>query len=186
MATETKVKGKSSRKNIKFIVPAPSDAPINLQRAYARYITVEPIIILVAIGFGVMMSLLPQYFQHRIAMDMNVTLPVRGGGTNSTCVERNTSDPYYTRLQEVQAEVAYWQMIRSLCANVPALFISPLLGALGDVIGRKVVLGLTVFGYAFVGVVFLLVYYLMLPIWIIPASFAIPGNYHKNVLKPWN
>ncbi len=182
MESETKVKGKSTRKNIKFIVPAPSDAPINLQRAYSRYITVEPILMLIAMGFGVMISVFPQYLRYRIAIDMNVTLPDSDGGMNSTCVGRDTSNPHYIRLQEVQAEVAYWQMIQSLCGNLPALFLSPLLGAWSDVIGRKVVLGLGVFGFFAYGLTFLLVYELMLPVWIIPVSFTFTGNHHYTII----
>ncbi len=178
MATENKEKGKSTRKNMKFLVPAPSDAPTNLQRAYSRYITVEPIIFLLAIGAGAMISVFPQYLRVRIADDMNVTLPNTDGGMNNTCVGRNRSNEYYVQLQEVQAEVAFWQMVQGLCGNLPSLFVSPLLGAWSDVIGRKVVMGLNLFGFLVYAVGFLLVFHLELPIWIIPATFCITGNYY--------
>ena len=133
---------------------------------------------LIAIGGGVVVSSFPQYLRYRIAMDMNVTLPVSGGDMNRTCVGRNTGNLYYTRLQEIQAEVAYWHMIQSLCGYLPSLFISPILGAWSDVIGRKVFMGLSVFGFVLFGVMYLLVYHLMLPIWVIAASFTFAGNFH--------
>ncbi len=166
---------------MKFIVPAPSDAPKNLQRAYSRYITVEPILMLISVLFGVMISVFPQYLRYRIAIDMNVTLHDSYGGMNSTCVGRNTSNPHYIRLQEVQAEVSYWQMINGLCGNLPALFVAPLLGAWSDVIGRKVVLGLGAFGFFSYALTFLLVYELMLPVWIVPVSFTFAGNMTCNI-----
>ncbi|XP_072018505.1 proton-coupled folate transporter-like [Amphiura filiformis] len=175
MAENGDVKTKPSRKNMKFLQPAPPDAPPNLQRAASRYITVEPILMFMAIGTGVMISVLPQYLRYRVAMEQNVTLPDSGGGNNGTCVARNRSNPYYVRLQEVQAEVAFWQMVRSLCGTLPALFTAPLLGAWSDIVGRKLVMGLNAFGSVVYGICFILTYYLVLPIWTIPVGYCITG-----------
>ncbi|XP_072043097.1 proton-coupled folate transporter-like [Amphiura filiformis] len=137
------VNSKSSRKNMTYLQPAPPGAPPNLQRAASRYITVEPVLLLTAVGFGVAISVLPQFLRYTVAIELNVTLPEEDGGINGTCVGRNRSNPYYVRLQEVQAEVAYWQMVISMCGLLPAIIVTPPLGAWSDIVGRKVIIGLT-------------------------------------------
>ncbi|XP_072020264.1 proton-coupled folate transporter-like [Amphiura filiformis] len=174
-STNDEIKTKSSRKNMTFLKPAPPDAPINIQRAASRYITVEPVLMLIVVGFGVMALILPQYLRYRVAIQQNVTLPDSSNGINGTCVARNTSNPYYVRLQDVQAEVAYWQMIITLSGTLPALFVAPFLGAWSDTVGRKVVLGLNTLGFVCYVTGFLLTYHLMLPIWVIPVSFSFSG-----------
>ena len=173
-------KNKSSRRNFKFLVPTPPDASPNLKRASSRYITVEPIMWLIMAGFGVVIQVFPQFMRFRIALENNVTLP-NGGINDSSCVDRNTSNPYYVLLQEVQAEVAYWQMIQELCHRLPAIFVSPILGAWSDIVGRKIVLALTTFGFVIYGLAFLLAFHLMLPIWVLPLGFGLTGMTFQNV-----
>ncbi|XP_072018504.1 proton-coupled folate transporter-like [Amphiura filiformis] len=174
-STDDGRKTKSSRKNLNFLQPAPPDAPPNVQRAASRYITVEPALLLIMIGLIATFLILPQYLRYRIARQLNVTLPDSGNGLNGTCVGRNTSNPYYVRLQEVQAEVAYWQMITILSGSLPALFVSPLLGAWSDIVGRKVVLGLDTFGLGCYDAGLLRTYHLTLPICVIPVSYFFSG-----------
>ncbi len=178
MAAETSVKPKPSRRNMNFLVPAPPDSPPNLQRAFARYITVEPVLLLTSIGFGVALTVLPQFLRHAIAIEQNVTLPENDEGINGTCVNRNTSNPYYVRLQEVQAEVAYWQMVISMCNTLPAIIVTPLLGALSDSVGRKLIMGFILLGYMVFIVSFMLVYHVGLPIWILAVAKFIEGDYY--------
>ncbi|XP_072048697.1 proton-coupled folate transporter-like [Amphiura filiformis] len=169
------VKSKPSRKIMTFLQPAPPGSPPNLQRAASRYVTVEPILLLTAVGFGVVTSVLPQFLQYTIAIEQNVTLPEDNGGINGTCVEQNTSDPYYRRLQEVQAEVSYWQMVISMCGTLPSIFVSPFLGVWSDRRSRKEILGFILLGYLVFMVGFLLVHYLMLPLWVLAVAKFIEG-----------
>ncbi len=172
-----KVKPKSSRKSLSFLQPAPPGSPPKLQKAAGRYITVEPILMLMALGNGVLISLLPQFYRYTIAMEMNVTLPDSSAGENSSCVGRNISNPYYVKLQDVQAEVAYWQMVIGLCGSIPSLIVSPFLGAWSDLVGRKYVFALIVIGNAVHISTLIAVNYLTLPLWILAISNFVTGKF---------
>lgn len=153
-------------------------------RAIARLITVEPVIGLVAVAIGIFVVIQPQYLQQRVAAAKNVTLPNAAGGggdgngssSDGTCSARqNRSDPYYIALQDVQADVAYWQMIFTVAAFLPSLIMSPFLGSWGDRVGRKVILGLAVFGYFIVFIAYILTFYLVLPLWVLPIAYFLQG-----------
>ncbi|XP_072049343.1 proton-coupled folate transporter-like [Amphiura filiformis] len=169
------VKSKPSRKNMTFLQPAPPGSPPNLQRAFSRYITVEPLLLLTAVGFGVVTSVLPQFLQYTIAIEQNVTLPEDDGGINGTCVDQNTSDPHYRRLQEVQAEVSYWEMVISMCGIIPSIIVAPLLSIWSDRIGRKIIFGFILIGYLVFMVGFLLVHRFALPLWVLAVAKFIEG-----------
>ncbi|XP_072049344.1 proton-coupled folate transporter-like [Amphiura filiformis] len=169
------VKSKPSRKNMAFLQPAPPGSPPNLQRAFSRYITIEPVIFLPAVGFGVVTSVLPQFLQHTIAIEQNVTLPDDNGGINGTCVDQNTSDPHYMRLQEVQAEVSYWQMVISMCGIIPSIIVAPLLSTWSDRGGRKIILGFVLLGYLVFMVGFILVHRFALPLWVLAVAKFFEG-----------
>ncbi len=183
MEAEPDVKPKPSQRNMKFLVPAPPDSPPNLQRAFARYITVEPVLFLTATGFGIVLMLLPQFLQQAVALEQNMTLPEDDDSINGTCVNRNTSDPYYVRLEEVQAAVAYWQMVISMCGDLPAIIVAPVWGAYSDSVGRKCIFGLILSGYMVFCVSFMLVYYLSLPMWILPVAKLIEGEYKSDIIE---
>ncbi|XP_072018606.1 lysosomal proton-coupled steroid conjugate and bile acid symporter SLC46A3-like [Amphiura filiformis] len=170
-----KVKTKSARKSLKFREMHHPDAPPSIQKASTRYVTVEPILILIAVGGGVILSVMPQLLRYTIAMNMNVTLPESGRGMNGSCVEQNQSNPYYLRLQAVQADVAFWQMVISLCGNIPSLIVSPFWGAWSDLVGRKICMGLIVVGNIAETVILIIVVYLELPLWILAISSFLTG-----------
>ena len=173
------VKPKSSRKNLTFLQPAPPDASPNVHKAASRYITVEPITLFLAFSLVVTHAMLPQFLRDTIATQRNLTLPRQGDGNSSTCmaIARNRSNPAYALLQDVQADVAYWQMMIMLCGSLPALFVCPLLGAWSDIVGRKIVLGINVAGFFASALSFLLTYHLVLPIWVIALGKCISGKY---------
>ncbi len=171
-----KAKPKSTRRNLTFIQPAPPDASPNVRRAASRYITVEPIAITYFVGMGTFLSVLPQFLRYTIALEKNVTLSnPDGANDSSSCVGRNSSNPYYVRIQEVQAEVAYWQMVIGLASSLPSLFVCPLLGAWSDIIGRKPIFVLNLIGFNLYAVSTLLAAYQVLPIWIIVVGSFLSG-----------
>ena len=170
----SKDNGKASSVAAKELEAAADYVSPNQQRVAARLITVEPVIMLVAVAIGIFVVIQPQYLRERVAAAKNVTLPPTGGD-QSQCVARNQSNPYYIALQDIQAEVSFWQMVITVCGSLPALFTSPFLGAWGDQIGRKVILGLAVFGYFIVFLTYALVYYFVLPLWVFGVGFLIQG-----------
>ena len=147
--------------------------------ASSRIITVEPVLLFVAMAIGVILVVQPQYLRERVAKARNITLPTpgRGGGGNESqgCSFRNTSNPYYIALQEVQAEVSFWTMILAISGSLPALIMAPIIGSWGDKVGRKVALGVPVFGYVLTSITYLMIFYFELPLWVLLLAMFFQG-----------
>ncbi|XP_072033187.1 proton-coupled folate transporter-like [Amphiura filiformis] len=146
-------------------------ASTDVKKAASRWVTVEPIAFLIAFAIGIFLTIQPQILRQILADARGIIFP--GGG--NFCGPRNTSHPYYIILTEIQADVAWWQMVITLCGNLPSLFMAPILGACSDKVGRRLVLGLAALGYVVTSITYLIVFYFDTPLWVFPIGFFIQG-----------
>ncbi|XP_072050192.1 proton-coupled folate transporter-like [Amphiura filiformis] len=144
----------------------------DVKRAASRCVTVEPIAVLIGFALGIFLTIKPQILRQIIADARGVVFPSGGG---NFCGPRNTSHPHYIILTEIQADVAWWQMVVTLCGNLPSLFMAPILGACSDKVGRRLVLGLAALGYVIMSITYLIIFYFNLPLWVFPIGFFIQG-----------
>ena len=155
----------------------PTEDMKRLQKASARRVTVEPIMIMASVAFGVFIVVSPQYVKERLVNARNSSLLLENS-ENGTCddlSDLNTSDPYFIIDQEIQADTAFWQMLIISFGFLPALFTTPLIGAWGDTVGRKIVIILPIFGFFIFATVYLFVIYFSLPLWIVVLGSFIQG-----------
>ena len=157
------------------LLPKNSDVKRS-QRASTRWVTVEPVMITASVAFGVFIVVSPQYVRARLANARNFSLPEEDS-ENGTCRSKyqNTSDPYFVLDQKIQADTAFWTMLITSCGFLPALFTAPLLGAWGDIVGRKFVIILPIIGYFIYAAIFLFVIYFNLPLWVVVVGSFIHG-----------
>ncbi len=101
----------------------------------------EPAIFLISAGSSPIAFLaLPRYIEERLAEDRNFTL-LKDDAINGTCDDKNTtSNPDYKIQEEIAAETAFWVMLGTTMAYIPAIFAGPFLGAFSDrlALGRKI------------------------------------------------
>ena len=166
---DTKKQGTSNNTDDKAKSPYSSD---DHERATNRWITVEPVVSLIAIALGIYVAVQPQLMRDILAAARGITWPKTSG---NFCGPRNNSHPYVILLTEIQADVSYWQMITNLCGALPSLLMSPLLGACSDKVGRKAILGLATLGYVVTVSTVLIVFYFDLPIWVLPIGSFFQG-----------
>ncbi len=116
-------------------------------RKQHRLITAEPVMILYSFAFIPSSMLLSQFVLSEISERKNYTSS--GNGTdNGYCVEDTGNDTELEELQqEVQATTARFMIFLDLADTIPELFIVMILGALSDVIGRKVALIIPICGF---------------------------------------
>lgn len=151
--------------------PLLPSASKEITRASSRRVTVEPVILFASIGFGVLFTLQPQYIKQRLADDRNFTISQTENGCNLS-----TSDPDYIIEQEIQADVSSWQMIINICGFFPSLFTAPIIGAWGDKVGRKLAIGVPILGYMITMLTYLIVYYCILPLWVLAIGYFLQGT----------
>ena len=147
-----------------------------LQRASTRWVTVEPVMITASVAFGVFIVVPPQYVKASLAKARNFSLSALET-ENGTCRSKyqNMSDPDLILDQEIQADTAFWSMLITSCGFLPALLTAPLLGAWGDIVGRKFVIILPIIGYFIYTAIFLFVIYFNLPLWVVVVGSFIHG-----------
>ena len=121
----------------------------------SRRITVEPVMLLQHISYGMISVLTMQYMTLRV--DQEYGLNVTSTGQTVQC-SVNTSDTYYILEQTVQAEAAKWITYQKLSYLIPALIFSMLYGLHSDHFGRKLAIippciGFLCFGGAHVVVI---------------------------------
>ena len=132
----------------------------HVDKAKARWITVEPIIFLAFVGLGSFSTIRAEYLQKRIAKDVyNYTYPTN---SNGSCGITNTSDPDYVIQQKIQQDTANWSLYFSICSTLPLIFSSIIIGKWSDIKGRKVALLVPLFGMLVQSSVYLAVIYLNL------------------------
>ena len=147
-----------------------------LQKASARWVTVEPVMFMASVAFGVLITAPPQYVKQRLADARNFSLS-EDYSENGSCHVQNKSDPYFIIEQEIQADTAFWSMLISSFGYLPALLTAPLIGAWGDKVGRKFVIILPIIGYFIYIVVYLFVIYFILPLWVVVLGSFIHGMF---------
>ena len=125
------------------------------EKAKARWITVEPIILLAFVGIGTTTTVQSQYLQQRIADDVyNYTYP---SNSNRSCGITNSSDPDYTIQEMIQHDTANWLLYFSVCSNLPLIFMVIAIGKWSDIKGRKVAMLVSLSGILVQGSVYVIV-----------------------------
>ncbi len=112
-----------------------------------RFITAEPVMILYTISAIPSYMLMSQFVLSEISERKNYTSS--GNSTdNGYCVEETGNGTEMNDLQqEVQATTARFMIFLDLADTIPELFIVMILGALSDLIGRKIALIIPICGF---------------------------------------
>lgn len=146
----------------------------------SRLITIEPLIILYSISFGIVIFSQTIYIETRLAEDRNYTLD-KDDSDNGTCGgDTNSSDPDLIIQQEIAADLATWTMILTSLGFLPVCLLAPFYGVLSDRLGRKIHLSMPIIAHLIYGVLYLLTIYFRLPLVVVGvANFVegIGGNY---------
>ncbi|XP_072182266.1 proton-coupled folate transporter-like [Diadema setosum] len=119
-------------------------------RAKKRFpsITVEPVILLFFLAYSIIATLRAEYISLRIRGDFGIRENAKRDMWTDNCNEmRNATNGAIRHLEAAQAEASYWLLIYNLVEILPALFVSPLIGAWSDRIGRKKAMLLPTVGY---------------------------------------
>lgn len=110
--------------------------------ASKRWLTVEPVVMTAAFGYGILLVVISQYL-HKHFVDMyvhNTTLK------NFSLCDANASEEQVNINDRVQAQTSLWTTYLTSCMAVTSLPVSTLLGSLSDQIGRKLPLALPLVG----------------------------------------
>lgn len=111
-------------------------------KASKRWITVEPVVMAAAFGFGILLVVISQYIhQHFVDLYVhNTTLK------NFSLCDANASEEQMKINDKVQAQTSLWTTYLTTCVSITSLPVSTLLGALSDQIGRKIPIILSLVG----------------------------------------
>ncbi|XP_071483430.1 proton-coupled folate transporter-like [Diadema antillarum] len=131
-------------------------------RARSRWITVEPILLLIALARKAMVITRLQYLKSRIAEEHHYDSIVANLSVTSLCNDNNYTD---TLEDKIQQETAVWSLYLYAMSTFPALFTTILVGAISNLAGRKVAMMVPCLGYIVQCVLFLLISYTHLPLW---------------------
>ena len=117
--------------------------PISTLRARRRLVTVEPIVFCMMCYIGNILTIMSQYIQRRLATDKyNYTLP----NTSNVSCDINTSSVDFDIQKKIQSEASVWVLVLNACGTFPPLITTIIIGAWSDIHGRKIAIGLPVFG----------------------------------------
>ena len=144
-----------------------------------RQIVLEPMIILYSFVTFPLQLLTQLYILETVESDlaakygmMNISHYINV--TMDLC-HMNASDPAVAFNAEVQAEASYVNLIMTLSASVPALFVSLFLGAYSDKVGRKYAILPPLIGGIITTLAFIVVVQLHLPLWYLFISAFLCG-----------
>ncbi len=113
--------------------------PAGRSAALSRWITVEPVILLVVFCVSSLSPLIEQYGYAKLAEEANVNV----SSTEESICHINASDPAYQQQQELQSEVSKLMTNAVLIQYIPSVFTVPICLFLSDCFGRKPVLVVT-------------------------------------------
>ena len=132
--------------------------------ACANKITVEPVIFCYACAIILHVPVIQQYIHKRITEQKGTVFNTTASLSNCDLdpVVPNMETP---RLQkDVQSETSFMQLGLVFSASAPSLFAALFLGAWSDRVGRRKVMGLSIFGSAVESAIILWVVYFNLPV----------------------
>ncbi|XP_033112837.1 solute carrier family 46 member 3-like isoform X1 [Anneissia japonica] len=99
-----------------------------------RLVTVEPVIAGFMMADGIFYGVQSEFIQGRIAILHNYTLP--NNAENGTC-SVNESNAQSKLQSEIQAETSVWLMYFTLAYALPSIFMTVIIGAWSDSVGRR-------------------------------------------------
>ncbi|XP_072173139.1 proton-coupled folate transporter-like [Diadema setosum] len=135
----------------------------NRARARSRWITVEPVLLFVALARKAMIVTRLQYLKTRISEEHHQ--PFSFGVTNST-TESLCAHANHTEVEdEIQRQTAVWSLYLYAISTFPAFFTTVFVGAISNVVGRKVTMLVPCVGFIVQCVLFLLISYFHFPLW---------------------
>ncbi|XP_038057980.1 proton-coupled folate transporter-like [Patiria miniata] len=126
----------------------------HFQRASRRLITVEPILILINLVQGALVTLRYQYIEHRLADQNNYTLPT---GKNS-CASQDETD------RNIEDQTSLWVTGMKDMSVFPPIVVALVLGAASDFVGRRPMFIINASGHFLGSVLFLCVAIFKLPL----------------------
>ena len=132
------------------------------ERARSRWITVEPILLLIALARKAMVITRLQYLKHRIAEQHHYSEILANLSVSSLCNDDNYTD---TLEDEIQQQTAVWSLYLYAMSTFPALFTTIVVGAISNLAGRKLAMMVPCLGYIIQCVLFLIISYSNLPLW---------------------
>ncbi|XP_033117992.1 proton-coupled folate transporter-like [Anneissia japonica] len=101
-----------------------------------RMVTVEPVLLLVMLAMGILLTLRTQYTKHRVSESYNETSSVGLLKENGTCL-LNESDHDCEIESQIQSDTSLLVMYMSVAECLPPLFVSMIVGSWSEVYGRK-------------------------------------------------
>ncbi|XP_038049100.1 proton-coupled folate transporter-like [Patiria miniata] len=134
---------------------------------WVRRVSVEPALLIVMITMGLTGGVSIQYVQHRIYENYNIS-----GGSGGPCSNQsaNQSAAEKDAADQAASELNGFNVISGFAGGLPALFVTLIISAASDRVGRKLPLLLPVAGMLLGTCVFLVVSILHLPIVVILIS----------------
>ncbi|XP_041485596.1 proton-coupled folate transporter-like [Lytechinus variegatus] len=141
-------------------------------RARSRWITVEPILLLIALARKAMVITRLQYLKHRIGEEHHYSSIIANLSVASLCNDDNYTD---TLEDEIQQQTAVWSLYLYAMSTFPALFTTIVVGAISNLAGRKVAMMVPCLGYIIQCALFLVISYAHLPLWTFFAAELIQG-----------
>ena len=135
-------------------------------RASKRLVTVEPILILINFVQGALITLRPQYIEHRLAFDQNYTLPTGG----NSCSHHEDKTELW-----IESRTATWVTLMKDISVFPPIAVALILGAASDFVGRRPMFILNATGHFLASVLFLFIAIFQLPLWLLLIGEAILG-----------
>lgn len=136
--------------------------------ASRRWITVEPIIMAVALGYGILMVVQSQYVHHYFTN-------IYGGNVSYSQCLPNISDSQLRVNEEIQAETTLWSIYMTVCVSIGSIPVGFVLGSYSDQIGRKIPLGISVSGMFLCSLSSFLTILFELPLWYLLLGTGILG-----------
>ncbi|XP_022100521.1 proton-coupled folate transporter-like [Acanthaster planci] len=135
------------------------------QRASTRLITVEPILILINMVQGALVTLRSQYIEHRLADEYNYTLPT---GQNS-CASQDPTDKY------IEDQTSTWVTYMKDMSVFPPIVVALVLGAASDFVGRRPMFIINAAGHFLGSTLFLFIAIFKLPLPLLIVGEAMLG-----------
>ncbi|XP_006816207.1 proton-coupled folate transporter-like [Saccoglossus kowalevskii] len=139
------------------------------RRNIHRTVTVEPAVFFFMLAYSTGLALRVQYIQFVVSDNHNVTAslsPTEGGfsDVNGSCVKLNESNPKYETNLAIQRESSHWILYLDVVSAVLSFLSGPIIGSWSDKSGRKLACCIPTAGLAVCNAVYLIVYYLHLPL----------------------
>ncbi|XP_071788174.1 proton-coupled folate transporter-like isoform X1 [Asterias amurensis] len=138
----------------------------NHGRASSRWITVEPILILINFVQGALVTLRSQYIEHRLAKEKNYTIP---SGMNSCAHLEDPTDKW------IEGQTALWVTLMKDTSVFPPIVVALVLGAASDFVGRRPMFIVNATGHFLASGLFLCIAIFELDLWLLIVGEVILG-----------